>query len=118
MPQKKKWILGAPMYGFDWPGNGGTDEEATPLEYADIQALVARAGATPRFDTTAGEWTFSYHSTADGKTHTVWYEDGRSVALRFALARARGLGGVGVWHLGAEDASIWSQAAVAPGLAW
>jgi spore germination protein YaaH len=118
LAQKRKFVLGTPMYGLDWPGNGGADEEATPLEYADIQALVARVGATPRWDATAGEWTFTYHSAADGKTHTVWYEDGRSVALRFALARTRGLGGVGVWHLGAEDPAIWSQAAVAPGVAW
>jgi spore germination protein YaaH len=118
MPQKKKWILGTPMYGLDWPGNGGTDEEATPLEYADVQALVARVGATPRFDTAAGEWTFAYHSAADGKTHTVWYVDSRAIAQRFALARNRGLGGVGVWRLGVEDPAVWSQAAVAPGIAW
>jgi spore germination protein YaaH len=118
MPQKKKWILGAPMYGFDWPGDGGTDEEATPLEYADVQALIARVGATPSWDATAGEWTFTYRSSADGKIHTVWYEDSRSLAQRFALARDRGLGGVGVWRLGTEDQSIWSQAAVAPGVAW
>jgi spore germination protein YaaH len=118
MPQKKKWILGAPMYGFDWPGNGGADEEATPLEFADVRALVARVGATPRFDTASGEWTFTYRSEADGKTHTVWYVDSRAIALKFALARDRGLGGVGVWHLGTEDQSIWSQAAVAPGVAW
>src|SRR3954447_9635012 len=93
MPQKTTWILGAPMYGFDWPGNGGAGEEATPLEYTDVQALVARVGATPRFDTAAGEWTFTYHSAADGKTHTVWYLDSRARALRFALARDRGLGG-------------------------
>jgi spore germination protein len=118
MPQKKKWILGAPMYGFDWPGNGGADEEATPLEYADVRALIARVGASPRYDAAAGEWTFTYHSAADGKTHTVWYVDSRAIAERFALARARGLGGVGVWRLGTEDQSIWSQTAVAPGIAW
>src|SRR4051794_21722218 len=118
MPQKTTWILGAPMYGFDWPGNGGAGEEATPLEYTDVQALVARVGATPRFDTAAGEWTFTYHSAADGKTHTVWYLDSRARALRFALARDRGLGGVGVWRLGAEDAAIRSQGGVAPGIAW
>jgi spore germination protein YaaH len=118
MPQKKKWILGAPMYGFDWPGDGGSDEPATPLEYTDVQALIARVGATPRFDTTSGEWTFTYHSNADGKTHTVWYVDSRAIAPKFALARDRGLGGVGVWHLGSEDPSIWDQAAVAPGAVW
>jgi spore germination protein YaaH len=118
MPQKKKWILGAPMYGFDWPGDGGADEEATPLEHADVRALVARVGASPRFDSASGEWTFTYRSAADGKNHTVWYVDSRAIALKFALARDRGLGGVGVWRLGTEDQSIWSQAAVAPGIAW
>ena len=27
MPQKKKWILGAPMYGFDWTGSGGAGND-------------------------------------------------------------------------------------------
>jgi spore germination protein YaaH len=111
MPQKKKWILGSPMYGFDWVGLHGT-----PLEYADIRALIARVGATPRFDWNAGEWTFTY--SEGGQTHSVWYLDSRALGLRFGLSRSRGLGGVGVWHLGTEDQSIWSQPLVAPGIAW
>jgi spore germination protein YaaH len=111
MPQKKKWILGAPMYGFDWVGTQGT-----ALEYADIRALIARVGATPRFDATAGESTFTY--TEGGQTHTVWYLDSSALNLRFALARSRGLGGVGVWHLGTEDQSVWNLPQVAPGIAW
>lgn len=118
MPQKSKWILGAPMYGFDWPGDGGVDEPGTPLEYTDVRALIARVGAAPRWDADAGEWTFTYRSSADGKTHTVWYLDSRATGLLFGLARARGLGGVGVWRLGTEDQSIWSQPLVAPGVAW
>jgi spore germination protein YaaH len=116
MPQQKKWILGAPMYGFDWAGNGGVGNEATPLEYADIQALISRVGATPRFDTPSQEWTFTY--SAGGQTHTVWYLDSRAIGERFALARNRGLGGVGVWHLGNEDQSTWAGPLVAPGIAW
>jgi spore germination protein YaaH len=116
MPQRQKWILGAPMYGFDWIGAGGASQEATPLEYADVQALIARVGATPRFDTAAGEWTFTY--SAAGQAHTVWYLDSTAIGQRFALARARGLGGVGVWRLGTEDQTTWSQPLVAPGIAW
>ena len=116
MPQKQKWILGAPMYGFDWVGAGGAANEGTPLEYADIQALIARVGATPRFDTASQEWTFTY--TEAGQTHTVWYLDSQAIGERFALARGRGLGGVGVWHLGTEDQSTWAGPLVAPGIAW
>ena len=116
MPQPKKWILGAPMYGFDWTGAGGSSQEAVPLEYADVRALVARVGATPRYDAAAREWTFTY--AAGGQTHTVWYLDSRAIGERFALARARGLGGVGVWRLGTEDQATWSQPLVAPGVTW
>ena len=116
MPQKKKWILGAPMYGFDWTGSGGAGNDATPLEYADIRALIARVGATPRFDAPSQEWTFTY--SAGGQTHTVWYVDSRAIGERFALARDRGLGGVGVWHLGTEDQTTWDGPLVAPGIAW
>jgi spore germination protein len=116
MPQPKKWILGAPMYGLDWTGAGGTARPATPLEYADVQALIARVGATPRYDAAAAEWTFTY--SAGGQTHTVWYLDSRALGERFALARVRGLGGVGVWRLGTEDQTTWSQPLVAAGLTW
>jgi spore germination protein len=117
MPQKKKLVLGAPLYGFDWAGNGGSAQPGTPLENADVRALIARVGATPRWDADAGEWTFT-HRAADGQTHTVWYLDSRAVGLRFALARDRGLGGVGVWHLGTEDQAVLNQPLVAPGIAW
>jgi len=116
MPQRQKWILGAPMYGFDWTGAGGAGNEATPLEYADIRALIARVGATPRYDAAAQESTFTY--SAGGQTHTVWYLDAQAIGQRFALAKARGLGGVGVWHLGTEDQSVWGNPLVAPGAAW
>ncbi len=39
-------------------------------------------------------------------THSVWYTDQQSVAVRVALAESLGLG-VGLWHLGSEDQSIW-----------
>jgi spore germination protein YaaH len=118
MPNPKKWILGSPLYGFDWVGNGGPGQEATPLENVDVQALIARVGAAPRFDSTAGEWTFTYRSPTDGQTHTVWYVDSRAIGPLFALARDRGLGGVGVWHLGLEDQAVWNQPLVAPDIAW
>ena len=64
----------------------------------------------------AREWTFTY--SGGGQTHTVWYLDGRAIGERLALARARGLGGVGVWRLGTEDQATWSQPLVAPGVVW
>ena len=116
MPQKQKWILGAPMYGFDWTGAGGSGNQATPLEYADISALIARVGATPRYDAAAQEWTFTY--SAGGQTHTVWYLDspGDRPALRARRRAASEASGSGA--SARRTSRLWGKPLVAPGAAW
>ena len=47
MPNKQRFVLGTHMYGMDWPNGGGLANRATALEYADVQALIARERATP-----------------------------------------------------------------------
>lgn len=39
--------------------------------------------------------------------HTVWLENGASVGAKLDIARRYGLGGVGAWRLGQEDAAVW-----------
>ncbi len=38
--------------------------------------------------------------------HAVWYTDQQSLGVRAQLAESLGLG-IGLWHLGSEDQSIW-----------
>ena len=105
LPNKSKFVLGMPMYGIDWPGAGGSSNPGTPLEYNDIMALAGLYGATPEWEPTAADPHFSYVD-ASGVHHSVWYSDQQSIATRVALAESLGLG-VGLWHLGSEDQSIW-----------
>ncbi len=69
-------------------------------------ALAGEYGATPEWDAEAADPHFSY-TDASGVHHEVWYSDQQSIGARVALAEALGLGGVGLWHLGSEDQSIW-----------
>jgi spore germination protein YaaH len=116
MPDKSKFVLGTDLYGFDWAAGGGAANPATPIEYADVQNLIAAVGATPAFDAVAGAPHFSY-TDSQGVGHDVWYTDAATVAQHVRLARDRGLG-IGFWRLGREDPSVWDDPLLAPGIAW
>jgi spore germination protein YaaH len=116
MPNKKRFVLGTHLYGMDWPNGGGPTNEATALEHADVEALLARYGAKPVLDPAADAWVFTYTDGA-GVHHEVWYPDAGTIARRVQLARDRGLG-IGFWRLGREDQAVWSDPLIAPGSIW
>ncbi len=116
MPNKSRYVLGAGLYGMDWPAGGGPSQPATALEWADIQNLIASVGATPVVDPVANAPHFSYVDGA-GVGHDVWYTDARSMDALIRLAHDRGLG-FGVWRLGREDPGIWEHPLVADPSAW
>ena len=103
-PNRSKFVLGMPMYGIDWANDGGPSNPGATLEYGEIVALANEFGVTPEWDAEAADPHFSY--VEDGVPHSVWYTDKQSLEVRVALAQSLGLG-VGLWHLGNEDQSIW-----------
>ncbi len=104
LPHARRFVLGVPMYGLDWPVRG--ESRATALQYTGILALAQSVGATPVRDPSSGEMTFSYARA--GVSHRVWYMDARAVLARIAIARRYGLA-TGVWRLGEEDQALWSM---------
>jgi spore germination protein YaaH len=106
LPDARRFVLGAPMYGLDWAGEGGRADEATAYQYAGVLALAKSVGATPVRDPASGEMTFSY--MLSGVRHTVFYLDAHAIAARLSVARAAGLAS-GLWRLGSEDQSLWSS---------
>jgi spore germination protein YaaH len=105
MPNKSKFVLGMPLYGIDWAGAGGSTSPGTAMEYSEIMELVGQYGVTPQWEPLAQDPWFTY-TNAEGVQHTVWFTDSQSVQARVELAESLGLG-VGLWHLGAEDQSVW-----------
>lgn len=109
LPHAGRFVLGAPMYGLDWPVTGTLARRyprATALQDANVLALARAQGATPIRDRAVDEMTFAYKRA--GVTHRVWYLDARAIADRLRIARIYGLG-AGVWRLGAEDQALWSS---------
>ncbi len=110
LPTAARFVLGAPMYGLDWAGEGGPGGLANALQYSGVVALVHSVGAVPKRDLASGELTFGYTSP-EGVVHTVWYMDARSVLDILGVARANGLTG-GLWRLGKEDQGLWRAASL------
>jgi spore germination protein YaaH len=107
MPNKEKFVMGTMLYGLDWPAGGGPDHEAAGWNYGELQAIIARTGATPVYEPAVGSWHLAYTDEA-GVSHDAWYTDAPGVGDRIAMARDRGLG-VGFWRLGQEDERMWSD---------
>jgi spore germination protein YaaH len=136
LPYARRFVLGVPMYGLDWPvshgGSGSTagsprgaggvpahavrdprrdrraggHGRAVALQYAEVGALVRSVGAAPVRDPSSGEMTFSY--SLSGVAHRVWYMDARAILARLQIARRYGLA-AGVWRLGEEDQELWTS---------
>jgi spore germination protein YaaH len=117
LPHGDRFVLGAPMYGLDWPvqerSSSPRRPPATAIQYANVQVLLATTGAKPMLDRSVDELTFAYQRA--GVEHRVWYLDAQAIAARLAIARAHGLG-AGLWRLGEEDQALWSSPPVIQGL--
>jgi spore germination protein YaaH len=107
LPNRSKFVMGAPLYGMDWANGGGPANPATALEWGNVAALAASVGAPLGYDATAHETHFSY-TDAQGRPHEVWALNAGAVAERIQLFRANGYG-VGFWRLGEEDQALWSH---------
>lgn len=98
-----KFILGLPLYGWDWPTktNEKHSETLGPGSAVVLWKAVRNAEIYGR------RWDYETESAwyvyrKGGVWHQCWYEDPESLALKYSLARSRRLGGVGFWALGYE----------------
>jgi spore germination protein YaaH len=107
-------ILGVPYFGYDWPiafrgpgaavhtpvsKNGG----AWSIGYAEVVSFLKKhPSVKPQWDPIAASPYFTYHDTVHKTDRQVWYEDVQSLAAKYALAKAAGVAGVGIWALGMD----------------
>ncbi|MEQ6376001.1 LysM peptidoglycan-binding domain-containing protein [Bacillaceae bacterium S4-13-56] len=102
-----KIIMGMPLYGYDWtlPYVKGGAWARTLSTKASVE-LAARNGVSIYFDTQAQSPYFNYVD-AQGKEHVVWFEDARSVQVKYDLVEELGLRGVSYWVLGNPFPQNW-----------
>lgn len=101
-----KIMMGQNLYGYDWTlpfVQGSTATAVSPQE----AILLAEDNNVPiSYDRTAQAPHFDY-TAANGKRHTVWFEDARSIQAKFNLVKELGLRGVSYWKLGISFPQNW-----------
>lgn len=98
----QKINMGVPLYGYDWvQGNG-----AKVISYRRATELARRMGAPLRWDAQQHSTFFRY--TSEGKQHTVYFEDVRSLKEKLDLAIRRGIKGVALWEMNLSYPELWT----------
>lgn len=98
----QKIIMGVPLYGYDWvQGNG-----AKVISYRRATELAQRMGAPLQWDAQQHSTFFRY--TSEGKQHTVYFEDVRSLKEKLDLAIRRGIKGVALWEMNLSYPELWT----------
>lgn len=99
---RQKILLGVATYGYDWTAG----QPGRELQWADAEALAHARGVPVAWDPVTQSAWFAY-TDDQGRPHTVWYENARSLAAKIDLATRYRLDGVSIWRLGGEDPGTW-----------
>jgi spore germination protein len=102
-----KIMMGQNLYGYDWTlpyVKGGPFAKA--LSPQEAIELARKSNVPIQYDYKAQAPHFNYRD-AQGKQHTVWFEDARSIQAKFNLVKELGLRGVSYWKLGLSFPQNW-----------
>ncbi|XP_001367069.2 di-N-acetylchitobiase [Monodelphis domestica] len=110
-----KLVMGVPWYGYDYPcltlsedhvcalpkvpfrGAPCSDAAGRQVSYKAIMEQVNRSISEVLWDTQQQAPYYNYQDAA-GQFHQVWYDNPKSISLKAAFVRDRGLRGIGMWN--------------------
>ncbi|WP_461414421.1 glycosyltransferase [Gemmatimonas sp.] len=98
-----KLLVGLGQYGYHWRSDR---PQAATVSVGEAMALGRAADGGPRFDPRTRNPRATWRD-GQGITHTVWYLDATTAWNQIRAASKTGVGGVAVWRLGGEDATLW-----------
>jgi len=99
--KRSRFIVGLPVYGYDWPCSG------------DYRGASTSGDGSARFYSSCVSDTLTYGCNWDGNApapwyvygsyHQCWWDDVRSLGIKYRWAVAEELMGIGWWALGYDD---------------
>ncbi|MBO5180234.1 MAG: glycoside hydrolase [Clostridia bacterium] len=114
---KDKIVVGIPLYGRFWGGDGERDGEAVVI--GDVPRLTSRFKGIVEYDEYVKQPCVKFKiaenavsarvngkELAPGK-YTIWYENKESIVAKLDLVNEYDLLGAGVWALGQEKVEVW-----------
>jgi spore germination protein len=101
---KQKILNGISTTAYDWELPDTPENRARPWPSNEAVQIAVRNQVPIRYnDTSEAPW-FRY--TDAGQQREVWFEDARSIMAKFRIMRDIGVGGTGIWHLGALNSQL------------
>ena len=116
---KEKVILGVPFYGYEWPVEAPEKASFVISSYhgpeissyrRSLETAKANNAAINFDDTSKSVW-FSYYDAPYKTWRQVWFENERSLGLKFDLVNQANLSGIAIFALGYDGASaapLWT----------
>lgn len=115
-----KIMLGVPFYGYEWPtldNEKGSFVIKNPREpeissYRRSMQTAKDNNVSINFDDESGSVWFSYYDKDYYSWRQVWFENERSLGLKFDLVNQKNLGGVAIFALGydgKEAKPLWDE---------
>ena len=109
---KEKILMGVPYYGRDWAVETGSriesktlpsdnpDNYSAVISYARAKEMKELKKSQCKFDEVAQQPWCWYTDPKTKVDHQVWYEDVKSIGIKYDFAKKQDLGGVAIWVLG------------------
>jgi spore germination protein len=101
---KEKLLNGISTTAYDWELPDTPENRARPWPSDQAVQIAVRNNVPIRYNETQESPWFRY--TEGGRQREVWFEDARSLMAKFRVMRELGLGGTGIWHLGAMNSQF------------
>jgi spore germination protein YaaH len=111
---RTKIVMGIPYSGWDWAVRKGSallnrtlpandpHNYAAILSYGRMRDFTALSPTRCHWDADAEETRCRYVDSK-GVHHQVWFENNRSIAAKYAYAKASGFAGTAIWVLGYDS---------------
>jgi len=116
----QKLLLGVPFYGYDWPTQNDKKGSVVVFSpqgpkvssYARSIATAQQNNSLINFDEESKSVWFSYFDKQHHTCRQVWFENQKSLGLKFDLVNRTKLGGIAIFALGddsKEAKPLWDQ---------
>ena len=111
-----KFLLGIPFYGYEWRTTSSQELSQTYPKSGSLATYHRVKQFLENHPETIVNWNlyslspwFTYQE--DDQTWQIYYEDTRSLGIKYDLANQAGLGGIAIWALGYDAGSpeLWEQ---------
>lgn len=104
---REKILMGQNLYGYDWtlPFVQG-ESFARAISPQQAIRIAREQNVAIQYDETA-QAPFFHYVDAEGNSHTVWFEDARSIQAKFNLVRRLQILGISYWKLGISFPQNW-----------